>query len=100
MYKGKKVIIVRNNKIILKTEKLFQNDEIKEINAEEIEINKITTRDNKFIYESRKHENDQHGVNTEEVNVSKACKNERFTLLNIIIMILHEHVKKCAKEKK
>ena len=97
MYKGKKVIIIRNNKIILKTEKIFKNRN-KESNTEE--TNKITICNGKIIYESRKHENDQHGVNTEEVNVSKACKNERFTLLNIIIMILHEHVKKCAKEKK
>ena len=97
MYKGKKVIIIRNNKIILKTEKIFKNRN-KENNTEE--TNKITICNGKIIYESRKHENDQHGVNTEEVNVSKACKNERFTLLNIIIMILHEHVKKCAKEKK
>ena len=97
MYKGKKVIIIRNNKIILKTEKIFK-DRNKENNTEE--TNKITICNGKIIYESRKHENDQHGVNTEEVNVSKACKNERFTLLNIIIMILHEHVKKCAKEKK
>ena len=91
------MIIIRNNEIILKTEKIFQNDN-KEINTEE--INKITIRDNKFIYESRKHENDQHGVNTKKVNVSKACKNERFMLLNIIMMILHRHVKKCAKKKK
>ena len=97
MYKGKKVIIIRNNKIILKTEKIFKNRN-KENSTEE--TNKITICNGKIIYESRKHENDQHGVNTEEVNVSKACKNERFTLLNIIIMILHEHVKKCAKEKK
>ena len=97
MYKGKKVIIIRNNEIILKTEKIFKNRN-KENNTEE--TNKITICNGKIIYESRKHENDQHGVNTEEVNVSKACKNERFTLLNIIIMILHEHVKKCAKEKK
>ena len=97
MYKGKKVIIIRNNEIILKTEKIFKNRN-KENNTEE--TNKITICNGKIIYESRKHENDQHGVNTEEVNVSKACKNERFTLPNIIMMILHEHVKKCAKEKK
>ena len=56
--------------------------------------------DNKFINESRKHEHDQHGLNTEEVNVSKACKNERFILLNIIMMSLHKCVKMHAKEKK
>ena len=97
MYKGKKVIIIRNNKIILKTEKIFKNRN-KENNTEE--TNKITICNGKIIYESRKHENDQHGVNTEEVNVSKACKNERFILLKIIMMILHKHVKKCDKEKK
>ena len=53
MYKGKKVIIIRGYEIILKTEKIFQ-DENKEINVEE--INKITVYDHKFIYESRKHE--------------------------------------------
>ena len=94
--KEKKLKIIRNNEIILKTEKIFQNGD-KEINAKE--TNKITICNNKIIYESRKHENDQHGVNTEEVNVSKACKNERFILLNIIMVILHKHVKKCAKEK-
>ena len=97
MYKGKKVIIIRNNEIILKIEKIFKNRN-KENNTEE--TNKITICNGKIIYESRKHENDQHGVNTEEVNVSKACKNERFMLLKIIMMILRKHVKKCAKEKK
>ena len=97
MYKGKKVIIIRNNKIILKTEKIFK-DRNKENNTEE--TNKITICNGKIIYESRKHENDQHGVNTEEVNVSKACKNERFILLNIIMMSLHKCVKMHAKEKK
>ena len=95
--KGKKVIIIRNNQIILKTVKIFQNDD-KEINTEE--TNKITICNNKIIYGSEKRENDQHGVNTEEVNVSKACKNERFILLKIIMMILHKYVKKkCTKEK-
>ena len=97
MYKGKKVIIIRNNEIILKTEKIFKNRN-KENNTKE--TNKITICNGKIIYESRKHKNDQHGVNTEEVNVSKACKNERFMLLKIIMMILRKHVKKCAKEKK
>ena len=96
MYKWKKVIIIRNNEIILKTEKISQNGD-KEINTEE--TNKITICNNKIIYESRKHENDQHRVNTEEVNVSKACKSEIFILLKIIMMILHKHVKKYAKEK-
>ena len=96
MYKGKKVIIIRNNEIILKTEKIFQNED-KEINTEE--TNKITIYNNKIIYESRKHENDQHGFNTGEVNVFKACKNERFILLKIIMMIFHKHVKKCTEEK-
>ena len=53
---------------------------------------------NKIISELQKYENDQHRVNTEEV--SKACKNERFILLKIIMVILHKHVKKCDKEKK
>ena len=95
--KDKKVIIIRNDEVILKTEKTILN-EYKEIDLEEID--KITVHDNKFIYESRKHEYDQHGLNTEEVNVSKACKNERFILLNIIMMTLHKYVKKHAKEKK
>ena len=95
--KEKKVIIIRNNEIILKKEKISQNGD-KEINIEE--TNKITICNNKIIYKSQKHENDQHRVNTEEVNVSKACKNERFMLLKIIMMILRKHVKKCAKEKK
>ena len=34
MYKGKKVIIIRNNEIILKTEKIFENRN-KENNTEE-----------------------------------------------------------------
>ena len=97
MYKGKKVIIIRNNKIILKTEKIFKNRN-KENNTEE--TNKITICNGKIIYESRKHENDQHEVNTEGVNVSKACKSERFILLKITMMILHKNVKKYAKEKK
>ena len=96
MYKWKKVIIIRNNEIILKIEKISQNGD-KEINTEE--TNKITICNNKIIYKLRKHENDQHRVNTEEANVSKACKNERFILLKIIMMILHKHVKKHAKEK-
>ena len=95
--KDKKVIIIRNDEVILKTEKTILN-EYKEIDLEEID--KTTVHDNKFIYESRKHEYDQHGLNTEEVNVSKACKNERFILLNIIMMTLHKYVKKHAKEKK
>ena len=99
--KEKKVLIIRGNEIIreneiiLKTEKIFQNED-KEINVEE--INKITLYDHKFIYESRRHENDQHGLNTEEVYASKVCKNERFILLNIIMMILYKYVKKYAKK--
>ena len=57
--KEKKVKIIRNNEIILKTEKIFRNGD-KEINAKE--TNKITICNNKIIYESRKHENDQHRV--------------------------------------
>ena len=53
--------------------------------------------DHKFIYKSRRHENDQ--LNTEEVYVSKVCKNERFILLNIIMMILYKYVKKYANKK-
>ena len=99
--KEKKVLIIRGNEIIreneiiLKTEKIFQNED-KEINVEE--INKITLYDHKFIYESRRRENDQHGLNTEEVYASKVCKNERFILLNIIMMILYKYVKKYAKK--
>ena len=93
--KEKKVIIIRNNEIILKKEKISQNGD-KEINIEE--TNKITMCNNKIISELQKYENDQHRINTEEV--SKACKNERFILLKIIMVILHKHVKKCDKEKK
>ena len=52
--------------------------------------------DHKFIYESRRHENDE--LNTEEVYASKVCKNERFILLNIIMMILYKYVRKYAKK--
>ena len=83
-------IIMCNNEIILKSVQIIQNENSK-INTEETNI--MTVCDNKILFESQKNRNDQYETSTEEVKTSKACKNERYWLLNMIIGILHENVK-------
>ena len=54
----------------------------------------MTVCDDRIIFKSRKNRNDQYERSTEEeVKISKACKNERYWLLNMIIGILHTNIK-------
>ena len=86
----KKSIIMRNE-IILKSVQIVQNGN-SEINTEETNI--MTVCDNISIFESRKNRNDQYETSTEEeVKISKACKNESYWLLNMIVRILHINIK-------
>ena len=86
----KKSIIMRNE-IILKSVQIVQNGN-SEINTEETNI--MTVCDNIIIFESRKNRNDQYETSTEEeVKISKACKNESYWLLNMIVRILHINIK-------
>ena len=86
----KKSIIMRNE-IILKSVQIVQNGN-SEINTGETNI--MTVCDNIIIFESRKNRNDQYETSTEEeVKISKACKNESYWLLNMIVRILHINIK-------
>ena len=38
----------------------------------------MTVCDNRIIFESQKNRNDQYETSTEEVKISKECKNERY----------------------
>ena len=52
----------------------------------------MTVCDDRIIFKSRKNRNDQYETSTEEVKISKACKNERYWLLNMIVGgILHKY---------
>ena len=91
--KKKNSIIIRNNdnEIILKSVQIVQNKN-SEINTEETNI--MTVCDDRIIFESRKNRNDQYETSTEEeVKISKACKNETYCLLNMIVRILHINIK-------